>query len=111
MKNNLLKTVIVFAFMTILTTVIYAFNQHEATSESDVAYTIVFDECIGCGVCEENGTTLITMPGYPNEIAVWTSTDTRMEYNAQDHLLKTAPQTDLDMAREAKDQCPAGAIY
>ena len=53
MKNNLLKTVIVFAFITILTTVIYAFNRHEATSESDVAYTIVFDECIGCGVCEE----------------------------------------------------------
>lgn len=95
-----------------MTTVIYAFNQYETTSESDIAYTIKFEECIGCGACTEYGTVLIEVSGYNlNDVAVWTSTYTRMEGNALDHLLKTAPQTELDMAEEAKDQCPVGAIY
>lgn len=93
-----------------MTTVIYAFNRYETTLESDVAYTIKFDECFGCGACTEYGTALVDVSGYPN-VAVWTSTYTRMEGNARDHLLKTAPQSELDLAEEAKDQCPVGAIY
>ena len=95
-----------------MTTVIYAFNQYDTALDSDVAYTIVLEECIGCGACTEYGTALITLPGYSqNDVAVWTSTYTRMEGNAKDHLLKTAPQTELDLAEEARDQCPVGAIY
>jgi ferredoxin len=112
MKNNLLKTIIVVAFITIMTTVIYAFNRYETTLESDVAYTIEFDECIGFGACTEYGTALVAVSGYTqNDVAVWTSTYTRMEGNTRDYLLKTVPQTELDLAEEAKDQCPVGAIY
>ena len=58
------------------------------------------------------GTALVEVSGYTrNDVAVWTSTYTRMEGNARDHLLKTAPQSELDLAEEAKDQCPVGAIY
>lgn len=95
-----------------MTTVIYAFNRYETTLESDVAYTIEFDECVGCGACTEYGTALVEVSGYTrNDVAVWTSTYTRMEGNARDHLLKTASQTELDLAEEAKNQCPAEAIY
>jgi ferredoxin len=110
--KNLLKKIVVITFITIMTTVIYAFNRFETTLESDVAYTIEFYECIGCGACTEYGTALVAVSGYiQNDVAVWTSTYTRMEGNARDHLLITAPQTELDLAEEAKDQCPVGAIY
>ena len=109
--KNLLRKIVVITFITITTTVIYAFNQYETSSSSDVAYTIEFSDCISCGYCEQYGTELIPVSGYSNDVAVWTSIYTRMENNERDHLLNTATPEELDLAEEAMDMCPASAIH